>query len=94
MANEIAGMRASTSPAHFTRAPTRWRKKEDVLWRSWDREGGGFDRVSQAGHLTGLENLPRSGLNIEAKPFVLGGSTQARDESGGLPRENELDFNR
>lgn len=68
------------------------RKKEEVLWRSWDREGGGFDRVSQAGHLTGLQDLPRSGLNIEVKPFVLGGGTQARDATGGLPRQGELDF--
>ena len=39
------------------------RKNEDVLWQSWQREGGGFQRVSRAGHLLGLEGLPRQGLN-------------------------------
>ena len=67
-------------------------RKEQVLWRSWDREGGGFDRVSEAGHLTGLDGLPRSGLNIEAKPFALAGGTQVRDASGGQPRAGEVNF--
>jgi len=68
------------------------RKKEEVLWRSWSREGGGFDRVSQAGHLLGLAGLPRSGLNIEAKPFALEGRTQNRVEDGSLVGERRTDF--
>ncbi len=67
------------------------RKKEEVLWRSWSREGGGFDRVSQAGNLVGLTGLPRTGLNIEAKPFALAGRTQSRAESGGLVADGRTD---
>lgn len=67
------------------------RNKEEVLWRSWEREGGGFDRVSMAGHLLGLEGLPSHGLNVEAKPFVLAGRTQTRNAAGGLPVDGELD---
>ena len=48
------------------------RKQEQALWTSWDREGGGFERVSLAGRLSGLSGLPRSRFNVEAKPFVLG----------------------
>ena len=68
------------------------RKQEQVLWRSWEREGGGFGRVGRAGHLVGLRGLPRPGLNVEAKPFVLAGRTQARDGAGDLASDNELDI--
>ena len=33
------------------------RKNEDVIWQGWERSGGGFVRVSRAGHLTELETL-------------------------------------
>jgi hypothetical protein len=64
------------------------RKNEEVLWRSWSRDNEGFNRISQAGHLSGLTELPRPGLNLEVKPYALGGSTQERDElTGATPTE-------
>jgi hypothetical protein len=69
------------------------RTQEEMLWRSWEREGGGFHRVSRAGHLLGLEDLPRAGLNLEAKPFVLAGVTQRLDPaSGERPSDGEADI--
>jgi hypothetical protein len=64
------------------------RKKEEVLWRGWEREGGGFHRVSRAGHLIGLVDLPRPGLNVEVKPFALAGATRTRDPESGAPVSN------
>ena len=57
-------------------------KNEETLWRAWEREGGGLHRVSRAGHLTGLTDLPRRRLNVEAKPFLLGGRRQEADAGG------------
>jgi hypothetical protein len=54
------------------------RKQEEALWKSWDREGGGFERISLAGRLQGLDGLPRSRVNVEMKPFVLGGTRGVR----------------
>ena len=45
-------------------------------------EGGGLHRVSRAGHLVGLTDLPRRRLNVEAKPFLLGGRRQEADAGG------------
>lgn len=68
------------------------RRKEETLWRSWEREGGGFHRVSRAGHLTGLDHLPRPGLNVEVKPFALAGATRTRDAaSGDVRSDREFD---
>jgi hypothetical protein len=67
------------------------RKNEEALWQSWNREGGGFHRVSGAGHLTGLENLPPPGLNLETKPFVLVGGEQERDDAGVLESSRTLE---
>ena len=58
------------------------RKNEQTYWQSWRREGGGFQRVSRAGHLHGLEDLPRQGLNLETKPFALTGGLQEVDDFG------------
>ncbi len=58
------------------------RKNEEVLWSSWSRENEGFHRVSRAGHLTGLVDLPRAGLNLEAKPYLLTGASQERSLDG------------
>lgn len=63
------------------------RKNEEVLWSSWLRGEEGFQRVSRAGHLEGLDNLPRSNLNLEIKPFLLGGGTQ--QEAG--PADTDID---
>ena len=65
------------------------RKNEETLWRSWQREGGGLHRVSRAGHLGGLEELPRARLNFEAKPFALLGARQEVD--GGPSLEGSHD---
>lgn len=64
------------------------RKNEEVLWRSYSRDNEGFRRISRAGHVDGLTDLPRPGLNLEVKPYVLGGSTQERNEvTGETPAE-------
>ncbi len=68
------------------------RKNEMVLWQSWSRDNEGFPRVSRAGHLTGMDNLPEPGLNVEVKPFVLGGIRQELAEDGGTPADGEMDF--
>ncbi len=67
------------------------RKNEEALWQSWRREGGGFHRVSGAGHLTGLENLPAPGLNLETKPFILVGGEQEREDGGPLEASRTLE---
>ncbi|MBM3906842.1 MAG: carbohydrate binding family 9 domain-containing protein [Gemmatimonadetes bacterium] len=56
------------------------RKNEEVLWRGWTRSGGGFSRVSLAGHLRGLEGLPAPRRSIEVRPYVLAGADRERDE--------------
>jgi hypothetical protein len=67
------------------------RTQEETMWRSWERDGGGFQRVSQAGTLRGMSDLPRTGLNIEAKSFVLGGRTTARGATGAYDSGGETD---
>ncbi len=57
------------------------RKNEEVLWQGWTRDGGGFARVSLAGHLSGLEALPRPRRNVEVRPYLLLGSDRERDET-------------
>lgn len=49
---------------------------EESLWSSWRRENEGMARISRAGHLLGLDALPRPGLNLEVKPFALAGATR------------------
>ncbi len=68
------------------------RKNEDVLWSSWSRNNEGFHRVSRAGHLAGLAALPRSGANIEFKPYVLGGVAQTRGALDDLNADEEFDL--
>jgi hypothetical protein len=67
------------------------RKNEDVLWQSWQREGGGLHRVSRAGRLAGLSDLPRQGLNAEVKPFVLTGRRQEADDFGAVASESQYE---
>jgi hypothetical protein len=50
------------------------RRNEQSLWSSWTRAGGGFHRVSRAGLIRGLKDLPHSGLNVEVKPIALFGA--------------------
>ncbi len=68
------------------------RKNEEVLWSSWSRSNEGFTRVSRAGHIHGLTDLPRTGLNVELKPYVLGGATGERDSFGRLDTDAEIDI--
>jgi hypothetical protein len=65
------------------------RKNETSMWQSWEREGGGLQRVSRAGHLPGLTDLPRQGLNVEAKPYVLGARRQEVDDAGVVSSSTE-----
>ena len=44
---------------------------EESLWTAWSRDNEGLHRVSRAGHLVGLAALPRSGLALETKPYLL-----------------------
>jgi hypothetical protein len=62
------------------------RTNEESLWTSWSRDNEGFERVSNAGHLLGLDQLPRSGLSLEAKPYLLTGGTRTVD---GLSTVND-----
>ncbi len=67
------------------------RKNEETLWSSWSRDNEGFHRVSLAGHLEGLADLPRPGLNLEVKPYLLTGGTQEPDASGDTQTDGRLD---
>lgn len=60
------------------------RRGEHTLWASWRRAGGGFHRVSQAGQIRGLEELPRSGFNLELKPVGLLGAASESSETEWL----------
>jgi hypothetical protein len=55
------------------------RKNEEVLWSGWSRSTEGFHRISAAGHLENLTDLPRAGINLEAKPYLLVGGTQEQE---------------
>ncbi len=66
------------------------RKNEEVLWSGWSRSTGGFHRISTAGHLYNLTDLPRAGLNLEVKPFILTGGTQEQEDEG-VDTEPRLD---
>ena len=68
------------------------RKNEESLWGAWSRGEGGLHRVSQAGHLLGLDGLPRRSLNLEVKPYGLSGVTRERDEAGATPTESQWDL--
>jgi hypothetical protein len=67
------------------------RKNELVLWSAWSRQNEGFTRVSRAGHLEGLADLPRPAKNVEVKPFVLSGATREVGDAGVPGTERELD---
>ncbi len=58
------------------------RKNEEAIWSGWSRNDGGFQRVSRAGHLTGLDELPRGGANVDVKPYFLTGHTREFDDQG------------
>lgn len=67
------------------------RKNEKIFWQAWSRDSGGFHRVSLAGDLVGLEDLPGPSRNLELKPYALGGTRQTRGEDGGLPRTSQTE---
>ena len=66
------------------------RKNEEVLWSSWSRSNEGFTRVSRAGHIHGLTDLPRAGLNVEVKPYVLAGTRGELDSTSRLDSDGEI----
>ena len=68
------------------------RKNEEVLWSSWSRSNEGFTRVSRAGHIHGLTDLPRAGLNVELKPYVLGGAAGELDSFDRWDTDAEIDI--
>jgi hypothetical protein len=67
------------------------RKNEKVFWQGWSRDSGGFHRVSMAGSLAGLDDLPATGRNLEVKTSVLGGQRQTREEDGTLSGNGEFE---
>jgi hypothetical protein len=67
------------------------RKNEETLWTAWSRKGGGFRRVSQAGRLDGLTDLPRARANVEVKPYGLLGLTQQPGAFGVLDTTGDAD---
>ncbi len=67
------------------------RKNEEALWQSWSRDIGGFHRVSLAGEIQGLRDLPATGRNLEVKPYFLTGTRQARTDGGELSSDPELE---
>ena len=83
---------ASEEPWGFNVYRIIRRKNEEVLWSSWSRSNEGFTRVSRAGHIHGLTDLPRAGLNVELKPYVLGGATGELDVSDRLDTDGEIDI--
>jgi hypothetical protein len=54
------------------------RKLEQSLWTSWSRDNEGLNRISRAGELTDLEQLPAT-ASFQLKPFVLGQAGQNYD---------------
>jgi hypothetical protein len=66
------------------------RKNEETLWSAWSRDNEGFLRVSRAGQLEGLVGLPRAGLNLEVKPYALGGATQEHTDAGNIEGDPEI----
>jgi len=68
------------------------RKNEEALWTAWSRTGGGFHRVSQAGRLDGLTDLPRSRRNVEVKPYGLAGISQRPAAGGALDTARDMDM--
>jgi hypothetical protein len=67
-----------TRPWGFNVLRVIQRKNEETLLSGWSRDEGGFHRVSRAGLLEGLAELPRSGRNVELKPYGLTGRLQER----------------
>jgi hypothetical protein len=80
----------STEPWGFNVFRMIRRKNEKVLWQAWSRDNGGFHRVSQAGNLEGVRDLPPTGRNLEVKPYVLAGIQQTRGDDGTLPRTTDI----
>ena len=82
----------SDEPWGFNVYRTIRRKNEEVLWSSWSRSNEGFTRVSRAGHIHGLSDLPRAGLNVELKPYVLGGTVGELDSFDRLDTDAEIEI--
>jgi hypothetical protein len=72
------------------------RTNELSLLSGWSREDGGLHRVSRAGLLEGLADLPRAPLNLEIKPFGLSGANRLErdsfDPSAGRVTDGSLDL--
>lgn len=61
---------------------------ERVLWTAWDRDFQ-FLQVSQAGHLTGVRDLP-TGLRLRIKPYGLGGVRRDITTGGSRRRVSDI----
>jgi hypothetical protein len=67
------------------------RKKEQVLWQGWYRLYE-LERISQAGKLTGLENIEQQ-TKIELLPYLLGGFEFAENNNKTGKIGGEINFN-
>jgi hypothetical protein len=68
------------------------RKNEEALWSGWSRDEGGLHRVSRAGHLEGLEGLPRAGFALEAKPYFVAGGTRTVEPDAPTETDTRLEL--
>lgn len=66
------------------------RKNEEVVWSNYRRDFQ-FEQVSQAGHLTGLEQIS-SGFSFRIKPFGVLGLRRVTLDSGGSSTHNNSDI--
>ncbi len=80
----------NNAPWGFNVYRTIRRKNEEVLWTSWSRDNAGFKRVSRAGHIHGMTNLPRSRVNLEVKPFALTGLVREMNDNDILESGHKL----
>lgn len=67
-------------------------KNEETLWSAWSRDNEGFARVSRAGHLYGMQDLPRPSFNLEVKPFALTGINREFEQEAELDTDRRLDL--
>ncbi len=68
-------------------------KNEEVLLSAWGRANEGIHRVSRAGHLVGMSDLPSGGVALETTPYVLSGVDQNPAASGpGADHRIEMGF--
>lgn len=90
--NTIRYPNDSDAPWGFNMSRMIRRRNEKVFWQGWSGDSGGFHRVSLAGDLVGLHGLPAKGMNLELKPYALGGLHRTREEDAVLSRTTDIEI--